>query len=173
MTINIKDTKYPILTTKLYVPPPRPNLVQRPHLMERLNEGIDRKLTLISAPAGFGKTTLLSEWIHQSETPVAWISLDKGDSDPIQFIKYVITALQTLALSGVEGIEDNIGKASLSLLQSAQQLPIESIFTNLINDITAIPNDFIIVLDDYHQIDNKDIVIQLSFYSITFRSIFI
>ena len=72
----------PLLTTKLYIPPPRPNLVPRPRLIERLNEGLRRKLTLISAPAGFGKTTLLNEWVAGYRGPVAWVSLDEGDNDP-------------------------------------------------------------------------------------------
>jgi ATP/maltotriose-dependent transcriptional regulator MalT len=82
-TIHTKDTQYPLLETKLYMPPPRPDLVRRMHLIDRLNKGIDHKLTLISAPAGFGKTTLLSEWISKNETPAAWISLDKSDNAPV------------------------------------------------------------------------------------------
>ena len=75
-----------ILATKLYVPPPRPRVVLRPRLIERLNEGLHRKLTLISAPAGFGKTTLLSEWVAGCQRPAAWLSLDEGDSDPTRFL---------------------------------------------------------------------------------------
>ena len=87
----------PILATKLYIPPPRPNVVLRPRLIERLNEGLHRKLTLISAPAGFGKTTLVSEWVAGCERPVAWLSLDEGDSDPTRFLTYLVAALQTIA----------------------------------------------------------------------------
>ena len=126
----------PILATKLYIPPPRPKVVRRPRLIERLNEGLSRaKLSLISAPAGFGKTTLVSEWVSErvtdeggglkeeenlnpsSLTPapsagesvlhptkVAWLSLDEGDNDPTRFLTYLVAALQTLALSEVEGI---------------------------------------------------------------------
>ena len=88
----------PILATKLYVPPPRPKIVLRPRLIERLNEGLsaNRKLTLISAPAGFGKTTLVSEWVAECERPVAWLSLDEGDNDPVRFLTYLVAALQTL-----------------------------------------------------------------------------
>jgi LuxR family maltose regulon positive regulatory protein len=84
----------PILATKLYIPRPRPNVVHRPRLIERLNEGhpSGRKLTLISAPAGYGKTTLLSEWIPQSERCVTWVSLDDGDNDPVRFWAYFIAA---------------------------------------------------------------------------------
>ena len=84
----------PLLQTKLYIPPPRPGLVSRPRLLERLDAGLHSKLTLISAPAGFGKTTLLSEWIANSERPVAWVSLDEGDNDPARFLAYFVAALQ-------------------------------------------------------------------------------
>ena len=89
----------PLLLTKLYIPPPRPDLVSRPRLIERLNEGLHHKLTLISAPAGFGKTTLVSEWIAGCDRPVAWLSLDEGDNDPARFLTYFIAALQTLSLA--------------------------------------------------------------------------
>ena len=103
-----------LLLTKLYVPPPRPNLVLRPRLVERLNEGLSagRKLTLISAPAGFGKTTLVSEWVAGCERPVAWLSLDEGDNDPTRFLTYLVAALQTIAA--------NIGEGVLAVLQSPQ-----------------------------------------------------
>ena len=88
----------PILATKLYTPPPRAKIVLRPSLIERLNEGLSsgRKLTLISASAGFGKTTLVSEWIAGCGRPVAWLSLDEGDNDPSRFLSYLIAALQTI-----------------------------------------------------------------------------
>jgi LuxR family maltose regulon positive regulatory protein len=158
----------PLLTTKLYIPPVRPGLVSRPRLIERLNEGLHRKLTLISAPAGFGKTTLLSEWVHRrSEVtpplPVAWVSLDEGDNDPTRFLAYVIAALQTLALSQVEGIEANIGKGALGALQSPQPPPMESVLTALINEIVTIPDSFALVLDDYHMIEAQPIHDALTF----------
>ncbi len=87
----------PILATKLYVPPRRPNVVLRSRLLERLNAGLHRKLTLISAPAGFGKTTLLSEWVADCQRPAAWLSLDAGDNDPVGFLTYLVAALQTIA----------------------------------------------------------------------------
>src|SRR4030043_111397 len=86
----------PMLATKLYIPPPRPKVVLRPRLIERLNEGLHGKLTLISAAAGFGKTTLVSEWVAGCGRPVAWLSLDKGDSDPTRFLTYLVAALQTM-----------------------------------------------------------------------------
>jgi LuxR family maltose regulon positive regulatory protein len=86
----------PILATKLYIPPLQPNIVHRPRLIERLNEDLHRKLTLISAPAGFGKTTLVSEWLAGCGQPVAWLSLDEGDNDPANFLAYLVAALQTI-----------------------------------------------------------------------------
>lgn len=136
---------YPLLATKLYIPQPRPGLIRRTRLTERLNKGIKCKLTLISAPAGFGKTTLLSEWIFQSQLPVAWISIDKGDNDPVYFIKYVIEALQK--------IEPKVGETTLTLVQSPQQPPLEAIIINLIQEIENIPDDFVLILDDYHSIN--------------------
>src|SRR3990170_3463135 len=100
----------PILATKLYVPPPRPKVILRPNLIERLNEGLrqnqgfGRKLTLISAPAGFGKTTLVSEWVAGCERPAAWVSLDEGDNDPTRFLSYLVAALQTIAANVGEGV---------------------------------------------------------------------
>jgi len=156
----------PILATKLYIPPPRAKIVLRPRLIERLNEGLSsgRKLTLISAAAGFGKTTLVSEWIaspwHRPpgqvcERPTAWLSLDEGDNDPTRFLTYLIDALQTIA--------PNIGAGVLGVLQSPQPPPAESILTTLINEITTIPDSFIFVLDDYHIIDSKPVDNALAF----------
>ena len=135
----------PILATKLYAPPPRSNVVVRSRLIERLNEGLHRKLTLISAPAGFGKSTLVSEWVAGCERSVAWLSLDKGDSDPIVFLTYLVAALQTIA--------PNIGKGLVDLLQSPKPPAADSILTALFNEIATVQSHFILVLDDYHVID--------------------
>jgi ATP/maltotriose-dependent transcriptional regulator MalT len=138
-----------ILATKLYIPPPRSKIVLRPLLIERLNEGLQCKLTLISAPAGFGKTTLVSEWIVSCGRPVAWLSLDVGDGDPVRFISYLVAALQT--------IKAGIGEGLVVVLQSPQPPSTESILIALINEITTIPDPFIFVLDDYHVIDSKPV----------------
>ena len=146
----------PILATKLYIPTPRPNVVPRARLTERLNEGLHRKLTLISAPAGFGKTTLLSEWVVGCDRPVAWLSLDEGDNDPTRFLTYLVTALRTVA--------PNIGEGVLGTLQSpAAAPPTESIVTALLNEIIMVPDNFVLVLDDYHVIDAKAIDNALTF----------
>ena len=145
----------PILATKLYIPPPRPKVVLRPRLIERLNEGLHRKLTLISAPAGFGKTTLVSAWVAGCDRPVAWLSLDEGDSDPARFLSYLIAALQTIAA--------NVGEGLLAMLQSPQPPPPETILTALLNEIAAIPEPFVLVLDDYHAVDARAVDEALAF----------
>jgi LuxR family transcriptional regulator, maltose regulon positive regulatory protein len=149
----------PILATKLYIPPTRPNLVSRPYLIGRLNEGLlaGRKLSLISASAGFGKTTLVSEWVANfasldgswKDTRVAWLSLDEGDNEPVRFLTYLIAALQTV-------IKD-VGAGILVALQSPQPPAPEVTLTSLLNEITAVPDPFILVLDDYHALDSKAI----------------
>src|SRR6266478_6592317 len=145
----------PILATKLYIPPLRPNVVIRPRLLERLNEGLHRNLTLISAPAGFGKTTLVSEWVEGIERPTAWLSLDEGENDPARFLTYLVAALQTIAAT--------IGEGVLGALQSPQPPPPEAILTALLNDLTTIQDQFVLVLDDYHVIDAKPIDQALTF----------
>jgi LuxR family maltose regulon positive regulatory protein len=161
----------PLLQTKLYIPPARLELVARPRLIERLNErlwqdglqiglGFGRKLTLVSAPAGFGKTTLLSEWIRRRSAGtialrVAWLSLDESDNDPTRFLAYLIAALQTT--------EANIGKGALSALESPRPPPTEAVLISLINEIAAIPDRMILVLDDYHLIEAQPIHGALTF----------
>src|SRR5437660_12000439 len=147
-----------ILATKLYLPRLRPNVVSRPRLLERLNEGLHRKLTLIAAPAGFGKTTLVSAWVEGIERPrarTAWLSLDEGENDPARFVAYLVAALQTIA--------PTIGEGVLGALQSPQPPPTVSILTALLNDITTIKDPFVLVLDDYHVIDAKPIDHALTF----------
>ena len=149
----------PILATKLYIPSPRPKVVLRPRLIQQLNEGLPSGrtpgVTLISAPAGFGKTTLVSEWVAGCERPAAWLSLDDGDNDPARFLTYLVAALQTIA--------QNIGAGVLGVLQSPQPPPIESILTALLNEITTVPEDFVLILDDYHVIDSKAVDHALTF----------
>jgi LuxR family maltose regulon positive regulatory protein len=146
----------PILATKLYVPPPRAKIVQRPRLIEHLDAGLTAgsRLTLISAPAGFGKTTLVSEWISSCGRPVAWLSLDEGDNDLSRFLTYIIAALQTLPPKTGGA---NIGAVALAVLQSPQPPPTETILTTLLNEIAAFSDNFILVLDDYHLIDSQPV----------------
>ncbi len=145
----------PILATKLYIPPLRPNVVIRPRLLERLNEGLHRNLILISAPAGFGKTTLVSEWVVGCQRPAAWLSLDEGDNDPTRFLTYLVAALQTIAAT--------IGEGVVGVLQSPQPPPTEAILTALLNDITTIKDQFVLVFDDYHVIEAKAVDHALTF----------
>ena len=144
-----------LLETKLYVPRPRGGLVLRPRLSERLDRGTASKLVLVSAPAGFGKTTLLTEWLAArpgalvDERLAAWLSLDRGDNDPAAFWTYLIAALRTVA-SGV-------GESALSLLDASQPPPIEVVLTTLLNDLGAVAGEIVLVLDDYHVIDARDV----------------
>ncbi len=135
-----------ILTTKLYIPAPQPDVVSRTRLVERLNEGLHRKVTLVSAAAGFGKTTLVSDWVAGCGRPVAWLSLDEADSDPARFLTYLIAAIQTVA--------PDAGADAIRPLQSPQPPPPESVLTVLLNDIAATQDQFVLVLDDYHVVDS-------------------
>lgn len=144
----------PILSTKLYIPP-QMRAVARPRLIQYLNDGLQSKLTLISAPAGFGKTTLVSEWIAARKRPTAWVSLDEGDNDLTRFLTYFIAALRTIA--------PNVGEGVLVALQSPQLPPVEAILTDLLNEIASFPDDFLLVLDDYHLINTRPIDEALSF----------
>jgi LuxR family transcriptional regulator, maltose regulon positive regulatory protein len=147
----------PILATKLYIPPSRRSLVLRPRLVERLDEGLaaGHRLTLVSAPAGFGKTTLVGDWVAGCGRPAAWLSLDAGDSDPGRFLTYLVAALQTVA--------PGIGDGLLAVLQSPQPPPPESTLTALLNDVAAIPGDLVLVLDDYHVLDARPVDDALAF----------
>jgi LuxR family maltose regulon positive regulatory protein len=138
-----------ILATKLYIPRPRSNLVSRPRLIQQLNQGRDRKLTLLSAPAGFGKTTLLGDWVQSLDCPVAWISLDRGDNNPLRFLTYLAAALQTG--------DATIGRVALAMLQSSRPPSIEAVLTTLINEIAECSRPHILILDDYHLIDAKSV----------------
>jgi LuxR family maltose regulon positive regulatory protein len=148
----------PLLTTKLFMPPVGPRLVPRPHLIQQLEEGLHlgHRMTLVSAPAGFGKTTLLSDWLRQTDRAVAWLSLDEGDNDPTRFLAYLIAALQK--------IDPMLGQTAQAMLQaprSASQP--EPLLTTLINDIVAAAELFIFVLDDYHVIEASPIHKAVSF----------
>jgi LuxR family transcriptional regulator, maltose regulon positive regulatory protein len=145
----------PLLQTKLFVPRSRHGLVPRPRLTERLDRGAASKLMLVSAPAGFGKTTLLAEWLTAGparptdERSAAWLSLDQGDNDPATFWTYVIAALHTVA--------PGVGADMLTRLREPQPPPIESGLITLLNDFDGIADDIVLVLDDYHVIDAPDV----------------
>ncbi len=133
-----------ILLTKLHVPPLRSVFVHRPRLIGRLTAEPNALLTLICAPAGYGKTTLVAEWLQSLQSNFAWLSLDESDNDPRRFLGYLLAALRQ--------IDAAIGRAVEPLLQSPQPPPGDVILTALVNEIAAVPQPFILVLDDYHLI---------------------
>ena len=151
----------PLLETKLFLPRPRRGLVPRPRLRERLQQGLAARLMLVSAPAGFGKTTLLVDWMAavsasaDNETSTAWLSLDAGDNDPSTFWTYVITALRSAV--------PDIGTSALGLLQEPQPPPIQLVLTTLLNDLGPAEADVVLLLDDYHVIDSLEVQAGMEF----------
>lgn len=145
----------PLLATKLHSPPPRANLVVRPRLVSRLNEGLQRKLTLVSAPAGFGKTTLISAWATTCGQPVAWVSLDEKDNDITRFLAYLIGAYRSILPS--------VGDGLLARLQAPQPPPTEWTLTTFVNQLHTTTQACVCILDDYHLIDNEPIDSALAF----------
>src|SRR5437588_9807333 len=146
------DALTPLLATKLHPPLPRAHLVRRPRLAARLTQGMMGPLTLVSAPAGFGKTTLLAQWLAESGMPVAWLSLEAGDNELVRFLSYLIAALQTL--------DPHLGAVALTLLQMPPPASAETVLALLTNDVGSHGRDggdFVLVLDDYHVIDAKPV----------------
>jgi LuxR family maltose regulon positive regulatory protein len=137
----------PLLAAKLRQPRVRASIVARTRLTERLNAGLDRSLTLVSAPVGFGKTTLVSEWLAgpASGIPVAWLSLDEDDNNLARFLTYVVAALNN--------VQEGLGSGALAMLQSHQPPPGRVALTSLLNDLAGIPDQLILVLDEYQEID--------------------
>src|SRR5262245_32364372 len=140
-----------MLETKLYVPRGRRELVRRPRLGERLDRGANGTLTLVSAPAGFGKTTLLAEWLTAPAAgrTAAWLSLDRGDNHPATFWSYVVAALQRA--------QPGVGAEALARLGAAQPPPIEAILASLLNELDDTPSDVVLVLDDYHVVEAREV----------------
>ena len=146
-----------LLATKLFIPPPRTGLVTRQRLIERLQTALNYNLTLVSAPAGFGKTTLLSEWVNHNQTSlrVSWLSLEASDNDPVVFWNYFIAALKTLWPA--------IGEKALALLHTSSPLSIESILITFINDLANIAEGYVVILDDYHYIKSPAVHTGINF----------
>jgi LuxR family maltose regulon positive regulatory protein len=155
----LPEQREPMLRTKLFVPSTRAKHIVRPGLIERMNDILDKALILVSAPAGFGKTTLLAEWTSQASLPVAWLSLDAGDNDPNRFLRYVIAALE-MAFAEQKPVTYLAAK---DMLQSVQALPIQTILVALVNDLTDIPKPFCLVLDDYQFITSPAVNEALTF----------
>jgi LuxR family transcriptional regulator, maltose regulon positive regulatory protein len=138
-----------LLETKLFIPKIHTDLVPRTHLIEQLNEGLSRKLTLVSGPAGFGKTSLVLDWISSLDRPAAWLSLDEGDNNLITFFAYLVAALQQ--------VDRSIGQSLQPILSSSQPVHFPTLVTELINDIHAYVEPLVLVLDDYHAIQDISI----------------
>jgi LuxR family maltose regulon positive regulatory protein len=141
----------PLLSTKFYIPPARENAIARPRLTDKLMAGMNQpgSFTLLSGPAGFGKTTLLSEFVARLQLPVAWVSLDEGDNDPVRFWSYLIAACQ-MENAGV-------GASAQAILQSPQPLPTDTIPTILINDLASLDHELVLILDNFHAIQDETI----------------
>jgi LuxR family maltose regulon positive regulatory protein len=138
----------PLLATKFHVPRRRRGAVPRPRLVERLDRAIEGRLTLVSAPAGFGKTTVLTEWLAARELPAAWLSLDPRDNDPVVFWTYLLSALQTATRGR--------GAEALALLAEGRT-PIDQVLDTLVNELDAVEGDVVLVLDDYHAVEAPEI----------------
>jgi LuxR family maltose regulon positive regulatory protein len=134
-----------VITTKLYIPAPRPNAVLRAELIARLNKGLQHRLTLISAPAGFGKTSLVSAWSGGCDRPVAWLSLDDADTDLARFLTHLVAALQMIA--------PTLGNDVVALLQSSRPPAVDALLPLLLNQIATLPRPALLVLDDVHLLD--------------------
>jgi LuxR family transcriptional regulator, maltose regulon positive regulatory protein len=155
---EITDSCHPLqFVAKVRIPRLRAQLVHRPHLIEQLQQGMGTTLLLVSAPTGFGKTTLLTQWLAERSTPVAWLSLAPDDNEPVRFFSSLIAALQQL--------DPQLGRAALPLLNGPQPAPLEHMLTRLANDITDNhPEDFALVLDDYHVITADAIGQAMTFF---------
>ena len=151
----------PILSTKLYIPPPRPDVVVRSGLLDRLDDGLraGARLTVLSAPAGFGKTTLITSWIYDADRAtasrsVAWLSLDQDDSDPTRFFAHFIAALRQ--------IDPGIGRTALSLLGTPQALDTGGLMASLVMELAEVSDPWLLVLDDYHTVSAPGVHAALS-----------
>jgi LuxR family transcriptional regulator, maltose regulon positive regulatory protein len=155
MTPSTLEQAKHLLRTKFYVPPIRANQIARPRLSDLINGGLDRALILVSAPAGYGKTTLVSSWLKEKQIPSAWLSLDSGDNDPIRFLQYLFAALLPFA----PNMEDDLS----GTLQGLQLAQIESVINLLTNELASFSEPFVLVLDDFHVIHSETVLKILSY----------
>lgn len=149
------QTNIPLLTTKLFIPSVKTQLVARPKLIQKLNDAAEHRLILVTAPAGYGKTTLLAAWVAQQDHPVAWVSLDQSENDPLSFIAYVVGALQN--------VDAGMCQTANGLIQSSEPPAIEIILTYLLNDLACLETRSLLVLDDYHVIQTPEIHTAMAF----------
>ncbi len=152
--LSLEQGKH-LLKTKFYVPPIRSIQVARPRLIDLINGGLERALILVSAPAGYGKTTLVSSWLKETKIPSAWLSLDGGDNDPNRFLQYLLAALLPIA----PGIENDL----LGMLQGIQPAQFENLINQLANELTSVSDPFVLVLDDFHVIQSEAVLKILSY----------
>ena len=138
-----------LLSTKLYVPTLRREIISRPRLINRLNAGLNSKLILVSAPAGFGKTTLLTDWINSSSLPACWYSVDNQDNTFERFMYYLVTSLRSINI--------NVDKQITTILESSTVEKKEEVLNSIINHISTHQERFVLVIDDYHSIHSQDI----------------
>ena len=150
---SLEQSKH-LLRTKLFVPPIRSKQIARPRLSDLINTGLDQALILVSAPAGYGKTTLVSSWLKEKQIPSAWLSLDGSDNDPGQFLSYLVGALQK--------INPAIGISQVNRIQTAEASDSEAVYAdviiNLVNEISLQPSPFLLVLDDCHVLKNQTVL---------------
>ena len=144
-----------LLRTKFYVPPIRSIQIARPRLLDLINGGLDRSLILVSAPAVYGKTTLVNRWLKETQIPSAWLSLDAGDNDPIRFLQYLLTTLLPIA----PGIENDL----LGMIQGIQPAQFENVINQLANELASVSDPFVLVLDDFHVIQSEAVLKILSY----------
>lgn len=145
----------PLLATKLFVPAIRPHLVERPQLLDKLDQAENSRLILVTAPAGYGKTTAIAFWLAKRNKPVAWVSLDQSENDPLMFLAYVVGALQNVHVASCRSAD--------TLIQSPEPPSIEVILTYLLNDLSCMDQDCLLVLDDFHVIDDEEVHTAVTF----------
>ena len=145
-----------LLRTKFFVPPIRSKQIARPRLFDLINGGLDRSLILVSAPAGYGKTTLVSSWLKETKIPAAWLSLDSSDNDPIRFLQYLLAALMPIA----PGIEDDL----VCMLQGIQPAQFENVINLLANELGSFSDPFVLVLDDFHVVHSEVVLKMVSYF---------
>ena len=155
LPIGVGHERDALLATKLHIPRPRAGLVARPRLVERLDEGMARELVLVCTPAGFGKTTLLADWVRGGQRPVAWLSLDGGDNDPVRFWRHVAAALDT--------VRPGVAERVVPLLGSLHSASLDVVVATLVNTLTGMAEEVVLVVDDYHLIEAQSVHASLEF----------
>jgi len=162
--MGVTDT---LLRTKLFIPQVRPSLVPRPRLFAKLDSGLEAKLTLVSAPAGYGKTTLVADWLNNSaaanDFQFCWVSLDENDNDLARFLAYTAAALNTIEADAALSVVETMGSRQNLPVEAPVPEPVEGLVTLLINDVAQIDEPFVLVVDDYHVIKSEPVHQALSF----------